>query len=201
MKKWISVLVCSSVLGGISAESLGQVDPFWLRSWNEAQEHRPLQITSSSRIAPESEPGTPLSIRGVVVEPDGRTPAKGVVVHAYHRDDHGFDFGLDDSELTTWRLQGWARTDAEGRFEFKTIRPAPDHMGREGAHVHFTLESEKLGHQWAHVIFFADDPRVSGSQRQESAKAGEFEWVKDVRVENGVQIMSIRIRMKRQADF
>jgi hypothetical protein len=74
-------------------------------------------------------------------------------------------------------------------------------MGREGAHLHFTLESGKLGRQWAHMVFFADDPRVSESQRKESAKAGDFDWVKDVRVENGVQIMAISIRMKRQADF
>lgn len=201
MKKRVSLLVCSLVLGGISVKSLGQVDPFWLRSWNAAQEHRPVELTSSSRIAPESEPGTPLLIRGAVVEPDGRTPARGVVVHAYHRDNRGFDFGLDDSELTTWRLQGWARTDAEGRFEFRTIRPAPDRMGREGAHVHLTLESGKFGRQWAHMIFFADDPRVAESQRKESAKAGEFGWVKDVRVENGAQIMAVRIRMKPQADF
>jgi len=201
VRQWSSIIIWAVVLCGTSRVGLAQVDPFWLRSWNEAQRHRPAALISTARIAPESEPGVPLVIRGTVVEPDGRTPAKGVVVLAYHRDDRGFDFGPNDSALTTWRLQGWVRTDEAGRFVFETIRPAPDHMGREGAHVHFTLESDRFGHQWPHMIFFADDPRVTRSQRQQSAAAGEFGWVKEVRVEDGVQVVDVRLRLKPRADF
>src|SRR5688572_3814997 len=132
--------VCALIAAGAccAGESPGQADPFWLRSWHEAQENRPKTIASSGRIAPQDEPGTPLIVHGVVVEPDGRTPAVAVVVHAYHRDRDGFDFGPDDNELTTWRLQGWVETDTEGNFEFQTIRPAADHLGREASHIHFT---------------------------------------------------------------
>lgn len=181
-------------------ESQGQVDPFWLRSWNEAQESRPSTMTSGGRIAGESEPGKPLIIHGQVFEPDG-TPADGVVVHAYHRDRDGFDFGPDDDSLTTWRLQGWVETDAEGRFEFHTIRPAPDHLGREGAHIHFTLESNDYGRQWAPTVYFADDPLVSSDQRRRSREAGEFGWVQEVETNNGVQHVHVRIRLKEKADF
>jgi protocatechuate 3,4-dioxygenase beta subunit len=158
-------------------------------------------MTSSGRIAPAGEPGIPLQISGMVVEPDGRTPAEGVVVHAYHRDQRGFDFGLNDRELTTWRLQGWVRTDARGRFEFRTIRPAPDHLGREGAHVHFTVESAKFGRQWAPTVFFSDDPRVTAKMREQSAAAGEFGWVRDITVANGVQRIDVKIRLKKERDF
>jgi protocatechuate 3,4-dioxygenase, beta subunit len=201
MKRKDAVLAFAFLLTAMSTDGLGQADPFWLRSWNEAQKTRPAEMSASARIASESEPGTPLIIHGVIVEPDGGTPARGVVVHAYHRDQNGFDFGANDSALSTWRLQGWAKTDDAGRFEFKTIRPAPDNMNREGSHVHFTLETEAYGHQWAHMVFLADDRRVTARQREQSAAAGEFAWVKQPRIINGVQHMDVRIRLKGKADF
>jgi protocatechuate 3,4-dioxygenase beta subunit len=157
-------------------------------------------MTSSGRIAAEHEPGMPLVVHGEVAAPDG-TPAGGVVVHAYHRDRDGFDFGPDDDALTTWRLQGWVATDVDGRFEFRTIRPAPDHLGRDGAHIHFTLESAAFGRQWAPTVFFADDPRVTADERRRSREAGELGWVRDVDVVDGVQHVDVRIRLKETADF
>jgi protocatechuate 3,4-dioxygenase, beta subunit len=198
-----AISVCALLAVGAFGcrESLGQADPFWLRSWNEAQQSRPARMASMARIASAAEPGIPFVIRGQVVEPDGRTPAEAVVVHAYHRDQDGFDFGPDDRALTTWRLQGWVRTDARGRFEFQTIRPAPDHMGREGAHVHFTLESPAFGRQWARTVYFSDDPLVTNRVREQSAAAGEFGWVRDIKLVDGVQRIDVKIRLKEKSDF
>lgn len=178
----------------------GQVDPQWLKSWNEAQLSRPKTLSSVSTIAKDSEAGTPIVIRGQIVEPDGDA-AGSVVVHAYHRDHHGFDFGQGDRALTTWRLQGWAKTDAEGRFTFHTIRPAPDHLGREGAHVHFTTLSESFGRQWAPKVFFSDDPLVSEDQRQRSQQEGQRGWEQDIRTTNGVQHVDVLIQLKPSGDF
>jgi hypothetical protein len=198
-----AVHACSAILSIalVPAASFGQADPFWMRSWNEAQRTRPATMGSTSRIAPASEPGTPLVIHGVVMEPDGRTPAPGVIVQAYHRDRDGFDFGPNDSALTTWRLQGWAKTGADGRFEFRTIRPAPDHLGREGSHVHFTLETPRFGRQWAHKILFADDPLVPEIERRRSAEAEDFAWVRQVSVVQGVQHVDVKLRIKTTKDF
>ena len=140
-------------------------------------------------------------VHGKIVGPDGRTPAKGVVVHAYHRDSHGFDFGPNDAALTTWRLQGWVKTDAEGRFEFLTIRPAPDHLGREASHIHFTVESQDFGRQWTPTLFFADDSLVTERQHRQSSAAGEFGGVRRVSVIDDIQHVEVRIRLKEKADF
>ena len=197
------VLFCTFVVtvACSSGVSLAQADPFWLRSWNEAQKSRPLTIASHGRIAAKNELGTPLVVHGIIVGPDGLTPAKDVVVHAYHRDRNGFDFGPNDAALSTWRLQGWVKTDAEGRFEFQTIRPAPDHLGREGSHVHFTVESQVFGRQWAPTLFFAEDSLVTERQRRQSTEAGEFGGVRKVSVVDGIQHVELRIRLKEKADF
>lgn len=203
MKRLPTALLSSLLLAGLmltAADGWGQVDPAWLRSWNEAQESRPEIMNSSGRIASAAEDGIPLIIHGRVFRPDGK-PADGVVVHAYHRDHDGFEFGPNDNSLTTWELQGWAKTDAEGRFEFRTIRPAPDHLGREGAHIHFTLESSDFGRQWAPKVFLSDDPLVTADQRRRSKDAGEFAWVLDVQTADGVQHVDVTIRLKEEADF
>lgn len=203
MKIQHTALISVLILVGttlIATESWGQADPEWLRNWNEAQESRPATMASSGRIASDIEPGIPLIIRGQVFRPDG-TPAGGVLVHAYHRDHDGFEFGPNDNSLTTWELQGWVETDADGRFEFRTIRPAPDHLGREGSHIHFTLESLDFGRQWAPKVFLSDDPLVTAKQRRRSKEAGELAWVQEVRITDGVEHIDVRIRLKEKADF
>ena len=177
-----------------------QADPSWLKSWEEANTNRPASITSSSRIAPADEPGIPFMITGEIYAPDGSL-AQDVIVHAYHRDKDGFDFGPGDRSLTTWRLQGWAKTDSNGRFRFQTIRPAPDHLGREGAHIHFTVVSPDWGRQWAPTTYFSDDPQVTDSQREKSSKAGNFGFVRHVSEEGGVQSIEVKIRLKAREDF
>lgn len=202
IKKRYGVVTGGVILVAIfsSTGSWGQADPEWLKSWNEAKERRPAIITSEGRIASEHEAGIPLTISGQVFAPDGAI-ASGVMVHAYHRDQDGLDFGPKDNSLTTWRLQGWAQTDAEGRFVFRTIRPAPDHLGREGPHIHFTLDSNDFGRQWAPTVYFSDDPLVSATEHQRSKQAGEFAWIRDVRYEDGIQHVDVKFQLKEQADF
>lgn len=178
----------------------GQVDQRWLNSWNEANKMKPSAVLSVSRIAPENEPGTPFIIKGKIFNPDD-TPAKDVVVHSYHRDAQGYDFGKNDSELRTWRLQGWAKTDEGGNFEFKTIRPAPDHIGREGPHIHFTTVSENYGRQWAPKVFLSDDPTLTEAQRIDSGKAGKFGWISEVTEKDGIQYIIVNIKLKKSGDF
>ncbi len=181
-------------------ESNAQVDPAWLKSWNEAVENRPASITSQGRIASEDEAGEPFVIQGQVYTPDGE-PANGVVVHAYHRDEDGFDFGPNDSVTSTWRLQGWVETDKNGQFEFHTIKPRADHMGREAAHIHFTTVSDTFGRQWAPKVYLSDDPLVTTKQRKKSTKAGDFGQVRKVQIRNDVQYIQVNIQLKNQADF
>ncbi len=198
--------ICISmiVLTGFSfspAESQGQVDPDWLRSWNEAQETRPEKLTANSRIAPGDEPGIPFIIHGQIFLPDGRTPAPDVVVHSYHRDHRGYEFGPNDNSVTTWKLQGWVITNSKGQFVFQTIRPASDHLGREGAHIHFTLVSTDFGRQWAPKVHLLDDPLVNDGQLKRSEAAGKFAWVRKVKTKNGIQHIDVNFQLKEKSDF
>jgi protocatechuate 3,4-dioxygenase beta subunit len=113
-------------------------DQDWLRAWERVQQERPADLSWRGRIAPDTEPGTPMVIQGRVLLEDGTTPAASAVVFAYHTDRRGL-YDRREAGPHSWRLRGWARTDNDGRFEFATIRPAPYPSSNVPAHVHFTI--------------------------------------------------------------
>lgn len=184
----------------VSVSVLADVDPAWLKAWQEAVASRPVELSPHSRIGDIDEPGEPLLIRGVVVTPK-LTPAQGVVVHAYHRDAAGFEFGPIDNRTTTWRLQGWAVTDADGIFSFDSIRPAADHLGRDGAHIHFTLSSKDYGRQWAPTVFLGDDPLVSDARKARAAAREQFGDVQYPTDHDGRQLLEVAFQLKVESDF
>lgn len=196
----VPLALAFTIVAGASLVLDAQADPAWLRMWNEAQTHRPEELDAEARIAPEGEPGPPLVIHGAVVEPDGRTPAAGVVVFAYQTDADGVYSG-PGKPGRPWRLQGWVRTDDEGRFAFRTIRPAPYPSRTEPAHVHLFVETQRFGRQWTQELHFADDPLLSADDRRASEGAAPFQNVLAVRTTDGVQHVDFRVRLKPQGDF
>jgi protocatechuate 3,4-dioxygenase beta subunit len=201
----VLALAASALAGSIAVATVhpasgDQVDREWLRTWTETQSVKPATLVANSRIAPDSEPGPPLVIDGRVVEPDGRTPARGVVVFAYQTDRDGLYFGPGGAN-GPWRLRGWARTDDDGRFTFSTIRPAP-YPGRDvPAHVHFTFETERFGRQWTRELWFDDDPLVTADARRQSAAEAPYGRVHALRVIEGVPHVTFETRLKSRGDF
>ena len=80
----------------------------------------PPEVSSVGVIAGANEPGQRLVITGTVYAPDGVTPAPGVIVYAYQTDAGG-EYHNDAQRVA--RLHGWAKSDAQGHFEFRTIHP------------------------------------------------------------------------------
>ncbi|NIQ54026.1 MAG: intradiol ring-cleavage dioxygenase [Gemmatimonadetes bacterium] len=113
-------------------------------------------------IAGAEESGERLVVRGVVYEPDGRTPADDVLLYLYHTNAEGVYETLGDETGNGRRhghLRGWLRTDERGRYEIDTIRPG-SYPGREAAaHIHVTVqEPDGTTEYWLPSFKFADDP-------------------------------------------
>lgn len=170
---------------------LAQADPEFVRMYDAAQRQRPRVIASSSRIAPSGEPGTPLVIHGTLLQKDGVTPAANVVVFAYQTDSAGvYHRGGEPG----WRLRGWARTDARGKFEFRTIRPGSYPSGRTPAHVHLHADGPQLSRRWLPDLRFRDDPFLTAAQKRE-------EGVCDVTTRNGEQHVDLRLTVTDHGRF
>ena len=131
----------------------------------------PPNVARVGTIAGSSEPGTRLIVAGQVVAPDGTSPAPNVVVYAYQTDSTGH-YQNDPARIA--RLHGWAKTDAQGRFEFQTIRPGAYPGRAVAAHIHFHIYGGGYPLQWTEDLMFADDPLLRPEQRQSSAALGKF---------------------------
>ena len=82
MKSIVSLVAALAV--GIGSASLTAQDREFLAAMERAQKERPKTLSSSARIAPESEPGDPLVVHGRAVEEDGKTPVGNAIIFAYH---------------------------------------------------------------------------------------------------------------------
>jgi protocatechuate 3,4-dioxygenase beta subunit len=149
-------------------------------------------------IAGPQEAGIPLRVRGRVLQPDGRTPAPGVTVYAYQTDASGL---YAREECAVPRLRGFLTTDAEGRFEYRTVRPAPYPGGRVAAHVHHQLWGGGWPAQWSEDLLFADDPLLGPRERERSTQLGRFGGIKEPRRgPDGVLEVEIELRLKPRGD-
>tara|TARA_R110002126_G_C10479777_1_gene501801 strand:+ start:3445 stop:4092 length:648 start_codon:yes stop_codon:yes gene_type:complete len=133
-------------------------------SWSGTFE-APKNISWRTTIPPKNEPGEKLIISGTVYFPDGKTPAKDVIVYVYHTNNKGI-YPKKGNESGHGKyhgyLRGWMKTDSNGKYEFETIRPAPyeTHDG-EPAHIHYTIEHPEYPEYWLTGLWFSDDPRVA----------------------------------------
>jgi protocatechuate 3,4-dioxygenase beta subunit len=196
---WLLAAAAVPACSGVSEQAAGQ-DLEYNRAVHAAQLARPARLTSSERIAPESEPGTALVVHGRAFAADGRTPLAGAIVFAYHTDRSGIYRGPGEP-AHTWRLKGWAMTGSEGQFEFRTIRPGPYPGGTDAAHIHLTLFTADGTGYHAGGLLFDDDPLVSAAEREESHRSGEFGAVRAVRREGAAEHVDVSIQLDPRQRF
>src|SRR6478672_3313088 len=126
-------------------------------------------LKSSDTLAAFFEPGTRLHIAGKVFQPDGRTPAAGVIIYFYHTDSKGL-YATKGNE-TGWGqrhgfLRGWLKTDANGEYGFFTIRPASYPNSNNPQHIHMTIKEQDKNEYWIDEIHFMDDPLLTPNVKQ-----------------------------------
>ncbi len=136
-------------------------------------------------IASSDEPGEPLIVSGTVYKPDGKTPVEGITVYVYHTDAEGY-YRKGSNSSSNPRLHGTMITNAEGKYEFRTIKPGSYPQGRVAAHIHYVISGKGYEKQYAELMF-EGDPYLSDRARANAAKDGTFATVRPLtRDKNGV---------------
>lgn len=124
-----------------------------------------------------SEDGMKIKIEGTVYQPDGRTPAKGVVLYVYHTDQTG-EYPTSGDE-TGWArrhgyIRGWMKTEKDGHYEFYTLKPGIYPSRSNPSHIHITILEPSGKYYWIDEFYFEGDPLLTNEQKNpESPRGGD----------------------------
>ena len=104
---------------------------------------------------------------GTVYRQDGRTPAKDVIIYIYHTNTKGIY--ETNGEETGWAkrhgvYRGWVKTNADGRYDFYTFRPASYPNTTIAQHIHMTVKEPDTNPYYIDDILFSNDPLLSDRQ-------------------------------------
>jgi len=137
-------------------------------------ENMPAQISERTNIAKAGEEGEPLIISGIIYQPDGKTPAPGVILYVYHTDSKGFYSPAPNQKdaVQHGHLRGWVKPNEVGFYEFKTIRPASYPKSKAPQHIHPIIYEPQKGYYWIDEYVFTDDPFLTEEEKSHTRNRG-----------------------------
>ena len=136
-----------------------------------------------------NEPGPQIGISGIVYQPDGRTPAKDVVIYVYHTDQTGNYTAKENA--TGWgkrhgNIRGWMKTDKNGFYQFYTLRPVHYPERNFPEHIHVTVKEPDKNEYWIDEYVFDDDPLLTMAERKKAEDRGGNGIIKLIPQTNGI---------------
>lgn len=132
------------------------------------------ELTSVDTLPGFDDQGSKLKVTGTIYQPDGKTPAPGVVLYIYHTNQEGI-YATRGGE-TGWArrhgyIRGWIKTGEDGKYTFYTLKPGTYPSRSEPAHIHPVILEPDGKYYWLGSYFFADDPLITKEVRQESTNS------------------------------
>jgi len=139
---------------------------------SKAQDPVPWNI----KIVSDQEPGEPLIVSGTIYSPDGKQPLPGITLYVYQTDATG-RYTTSGGDNRGTRIHGVMRTNAEGRYEFRTIKPGSYPNSRNPAHIHAYVSGPEYPEYWIDEYLFADDPFIKDDDKRKAAGQGDFSHI------------------------
>jgi protocatechuate 3,4-dioxygenase alpha subunit len=145
----------NSLLAPTSQHTIG---PFFPRTFFQPGDNDLTRVTHGAEPTPR---GEPILLRGRVLRAEA-VPCLNQILEAWQADAAGrFNHPLDpERHLADPDFLGWGRawTDAEGRYEFRTILPGgyADAAGRRAPHINLSVMGAGLMRRAQTIVFFPD---------------------------------------------
>ena len=125
------------------------------------------------KIVSDQEAGEPLIVSGTIYSPDGKKPLPGITLYVYQTDATG-RYSTSGGDNRGTRIHGVMRTNAEGRYEFRTIKPGSYPNSRNPAHIHAYVSGPDYPEYWIDEYLFVDDPFIKDEDKQKAGSQGSF---------------------------
>jgi protocatechuate 3,4-dioxygenase beta subunit len=147
-----------------------------------------------TEVASDEEPGERMIVSGTVYDSTGTRTLSGVTIFVFQTDAEGYysDGGMDE---TNARLCGLMVSDAEGRYRFKTIRPAHYATGGPPAHIHYRVWGPEINRQSA-TLNFEGDPLL-GERGRDASNRPSWATIRPVlEGDNGILLVTRDLRVR-----
>jgi protocatechuate 3,4-dioxygenase beta subunit len=128
---------------------------------------------SAGEVAPAGDPGERLEVTGVVYAADGRTPVAGASLYVYQTDARGHYRPENAMGNRNPRLMLLLRSDAAGRYSFRTIRPGSYPGTRVPQHIHYEVAAPGHASRIFEIVF-EQDPLVTQEIRRRAKEPGSI---------------------------
>jgi protocatechuate 3,4-dioxygenase, beta subunit len=134
------------------------------------------------------EAGPKMLVYGVVYKKDGKTPAPGVVIYAYHTDQEGL---YSKGKGTEWGkrhgyIRSWVKSNHKGEYKMFTLRPAPYPSSDAAAHIHMTIKEPEKKEYYVDEIMFNDDKSEEIKNHKFPERGGS--GIISVKMKDGIQL-------------
>jgi len=166
--KGAALLTVATPLGGIGLWGCTQKGSLARTAPSEST-----NVPWKTTIVAAGEAGEPLIVSGTIYSPNGRTPLEGINLFVYQTDATG-RYSTTGGNNRNTNIHGLMRTNSEGRYEFRTIKPASYPNSRNPAHIHAYVSGPSYPEYWIDEYLFADDPFITEEVRQKAAGKGSF---------------------------
>jgi protocatechuate 3,4-dioxygenase beta subunit len=131
----------------------------------------PGDVSSVATLVGASEPGEKLVITGRVFKKD--VPYPDFILYLYQTDATG-RYNSTDGNWQRPRIHGWLKTDAEGKYEIRTIKPGSYPRGRNPAHIHVIVKLPGRTPRWLDDFLFEGDPYLDPRDKGRHDREGDF---------------------------
>ena len=129
--------------------------------------------TWNAKIVSDNEPGEPLIVSGTIYSPDGKQPLEGITLFVYQTDATGV-YTTSGGDNRATRIHGVMRTNAQGKYEFRTIKPGSYPNSRNPAHIHAYVSGPGYPEYWIDEYHFDDDRFITAEAKRKAAELGSF---------------------------
>ena len=166
-------------------------------------EQSPAELASVSMIAPSDEPGERMALTGYVLTSDGARPVEGVIIYLHQTNAAGIY--ANGSQVSEWsrrhgRLRGWAKTGADGRYTFLTIKPGPYPDRTLPAHIHLFIGEPGRRPYYIDDVVFDGEFGVTPAYRSAQELRGGSGIVRLQRSEDGTLLAVRNIVLERHPE-
>lgn len=133
----------------------------------------PKRISSIDTSSAWNEKGQKIWITGKILNVDGKSPAKDVIIYYWHTDTKGYYSGGKGESERHGNIRGWVKSNELGEYAIYTVRPGNYPNSNMEAHIHLSVKEPTITEAYyTDDLVFDDDIKLTTEKRRSQKNRG-----------------------------